>query len=67
MAGLLARGLGNRAIAAEFVNTEAMAERHIRNIFDKLGLASRAQLAIWAPHRPTRIWTADQGAQASDR
>jgi DNA-binding CsgD family transcriptional regulator len=58
VAAQVARGLTNRAIAAELVITEATAERHIRNIFDKLGLASRAQLAIWAhehglaPQRP---------------
>jgi DNA-binding CsgD family transcriptional regulator len=60
VAALVARGLTNRAIAAELVITEATAERHIRNIFDKLGFASRAQLAIWAhehglaPQRPAR-------------
>jgi len=58
VAALVARGLSNRAIAAELVITEATTERHIRNIFDKLGLGSRAQLAVWAhahglaPERP---------------
>ena len=58
VAALVARGLSNRAIAAELVITEATAERHIGNIFAKLGLASRAQLAVWAhehglaPRRP---------------
>jgi predicted ATPase/DNA-binding CsgD family transcriptional regulator len=45
---LVARGLSNRAIARELVITEATAERHIGNVFAKLGLASRAQLAVWA-------------------
>jgi DNA-binding NarL/FixJ family response regulator len=44
----VAGGLSNRAIAAELVITEATTERHIRNIFDKLGLTARAQLAVWA-------------------
>jgi predicted ATPase/DNA-binding NarL/FixJ family response regulator len=48
VAALVAGGLSNRAIAAELVITEATTERHIRNIFDKLGLTSRAQLAVWA-------------------
>ena len=54
----MARGLSNRAIARELVITEATAERHIGNVFAKLGLASRAQLAVWAhehglaPRRP---------------
>jgi DNA-binding CsgD family transcriptional regulator len=45
---LVARGLSNRAIARELVITEATAERHIGNVFAKLGFASRAQLAVWA-------------------
>jgi predicted ATPase/DNA-binding CsgD family transcriptional regulator len=45
---LVARGLSNRAIAGELVITEATAERHIGNVFAKLGLDSRAQLAVWA-------------------
>ena len=48
VAALVARGLSNRAIAQELVITEATAERHIGNVFAKLGLASRAQLAVWA-------------------
>jgi DNA-binding CsgD family transcriptional regulator len=59
VAALVARGLSNRAIAGELVITEATAERHIGNVFAKLGLGSRAQLAIWAheyglapPQRP---------------
>jgi DNA-binding CsgD family transcriptional regulator len=58
IAALVARGLSNRAIARELVITEATAERHLGNVFGKLGLASRAQLAVWAvehglaPQRP---------------
>jgi predicted ATPase/DNA-binding NarL/FixJ family response regulator len=58
VAALVARGLTNRAIARELVITEATAERHLGNVFAKLGLASRAQLAVWAlehglaPRRP---------------
>ena len=44
----MAGGLSNRAIARELVITEATAERHLGNVFAKLGLASRAQLAVWA-------------------
>ena len=58
VAVLVAKGLGNRAIAAELVISEATAERHLGNVFAKLGLTSRAQLAVWAlehglvPERP---------------
>ena len=48
MAGLVARGLSNRAIARELVIAEATAERRLGNVYAKLGLASRAQLAVWA-------------------
>jgi non-specific serine/threonine protein kinase len=58
VAALVAQGLSNRAIARELVISEATAERHLGNVFGKLGLASRAQLAVWAvehelaPQRP---------------
>jgi predicted ATPase/DNA-binding CsgD family transcriptional regulator len=45
---LVARGLSNRAIARELVITEATTERHVGNVFSKLGFTSRAQLAVWA-------------------
>ena len=48
VAALVAGGLSNRAIARELVITEATAERHLGNVYAKLGLASRAQLAVWA-------------------
>jgi DNA-binding NarL/FixJ family response regulator len=48
VAALVARGLSNRAIARELVITEATAERHLGHVYAKLGLASRAQLAVWA-------------------
>jgi len=35
-------------MARALVITEATAERHTGNVFAKLGLASRAQLAVWA-------------------
>ena len=47
VAGLIARGLSNRAIAAALVIAEGTAERHVSNILDKLGFTSRAQIAAW--------------------
>jgi predicted ATPase/DNA-binding CsgD family transcriptional regulator len=44
---LIARGLSNRAIAAELVISPATAARHVANILAKLGLNSRAQVAAW--------------------
>jgi predicted ATPase/DNA-binding CsgD family transcriptional regulator len=44
---LIARGLSNRGIADELVISPATAARHVANIFTKLGLRSRAQVAAW--------------------
>ncbi|RVX44201.1 putative ATPase [Nonomuraea polychroma] len=48
IAGLLTRGLSNRAIAEELVISPATVARHIANIMEKLGYSSRAQIAVWA-------------------
>ncbi|MEQ4719175.1 LuxR C-terminal-related transcriptional regulator [Nonomuraea sp. B19D2] len=53
IAGLLTRGLSNRAIAAELVISPATVARHIANIMEKLGYTSRAQIAVWAAKRPS--------------
>jgi non-specific serine/threonine protein kinase len=47
VARLAARGLSNRAIAAELYIAQATVARHIANIFGKLRLTSRGQLAVW--------------------
>lgn len=47
IANLIARGLSNRAIAAELVISPATAARHVANILSKLGVNSRAQIAAW--------------------
>jgi predicted ATPase/DNA-binding CsgD family transcriptional regulator len=51
---LVARGLSNRGIADELVISPATAARHVANIFTKLGLRSRAQVAAWVTERQTR-------------
>jgi predicted ATPase/DNA-binding CsgD family transcriptional regulator len=48
---LIARGLTNRAIAAQLVVAERTAETHVSNILEKLGLETRAQIAVWAVAR----------------
>lgn len=47
MAVLLARGLTNRQIGKELVISAATAERHVVNMFNKLGFHTRSQLAAW--------------------
>jgi DNA-binding NarL/FixJ family response regulator len=45
---LIGRGYSNRRIAAELVIAEKTAEVHARNVREKRGLESRAQIAAWA-------------------
>jgi ATP/maltotriose-dependent transcriptional regulator MalT len=53
---LVARGLTNRQIAAELSISEHTAATHVRRIFKKLGLRSRAELATWvSSSRPPLI------------
>jgi pimeloyl-ACP methyl ester carboxylesterase/DNA-binding CsgD family transcriptional regulator/class 3 adenylate cyclase len=48
IAVLIAGGLSNRQIADALSISPATAERHVSNIFNKLGYHSRAQIAAWA-------------------
>jgi DNA-binding CsgD family transcriptional regulator len=45
---LVATGRTNRAIAAELVLSERTVDRHLSNIFHKLGVTSRAAATAWA-------------------
>jgi DNA-binding NarL/FixJ family response regulator len=45
---LVAGGKTNRAIAAELFISERTVERHISNIFTKLGISSRTAAAAYA-------------------
>jgi DNA-binding NarL/FixJ family response regulator len=45
---LLAAGATNKAIAAELVLSERTVERHVSNIFGKLGVATRAAATAYA-------------------
>jgi DNA-binding NarL/FixJ family response regulator len=45
---LLAAGKTNRAIADELFISEKTVARHVSNIFDKLGVASRTGATAWA-------------------
>jgi DNA-binding NarL/FixJ family response regulator len=48
VAVLLARGLTNRQIAERLDITERTVAAHVEHILDKLGFASRHQVAVWA-------------------
>jgi predicted ATPase/DNA-binding CsgD family transcriptional regulator len=47
IAGLLAQGLSNKAIAQSLVIAQRTAETHVANVLVKLGLTSRSQVAAW--------------------
>jgi predicted ATPase/DNA-binding CsgD family transcriptional regulator len=48
---LLARALSNDQIAAELTISPATARTHVDHVLAKLGLHSRAQVAVWATQR----------------
>jgi non-specific serine/threonine protein kinase len=48
---LLGRGFSNRQIAEALVLAERTVEMHVSNVLAKLGVASRAQVALWYQSR----------------
>jgi non-specific serine/threonine protein kinase len=48
---LIAQGRSNREIADALVIAERTAEAHVSHVLTKLGLRSRAQVAVWAVER----------------
>jgi DNA-binding CsgD family transcriptional regulator/tetratricopeptide (TPR) repeat protein len=48
VAAMIARGSTNRQIAQELVITEGTVASHVVHILNKLGMSSRAQVAVWA-------------------
>ncbi|MFD7044904.1 ATP-binding protein, partial [Rhodococcus jostii] len=47
VAGLVAEGLTNKAIATKLVISQSTARGHVEHILVKLGFTSRAQIAVW--------------------
>src|SRR5277367_4946349 len=47
VAGLLAQGMSNKAIAQSLVIAQRTAATHVANVMVKLGLTSRSQVAAW--------------------
>jgi non-specific serine/threonine protein kinase len=47
IAGLIAEGMSNKAIAAKLVISHRTVEVHVDHIRGKLGFSSRAQVAAW--------------------
>jgi predicted ATPase/DNA-binding CsgD family transcriptional regulator len=70
--GLIARGLSNRRIAERLVIAPGTAGVHVAHVLAKLGLHTRAQVAVWAvahglaapePDRPAAAIAAGDGAK----
>jgi predicted ATPase/DNA-binding NarL/FixJ family response regulator len=53
VAGLIAEGLSNKAIAAQLVIAQRTVEAHVEHILDKLGFSSRTQVAAWVVEMST--------------
>ena len=51
MARLVTDGLTNKQIGAQLLISERTVESHVRNIMNKLGFNSRAQIASWMADR----------------
>ncbi|MFC9841065.1 ATP-binding protein [Rhodococcus sp. NPDC127530] len=51
VAGLVAEGLTNKAIAAQLVISQRTAQGHVEHVLAKLGFTSRAQIAAWVVER----------------
>src|SRR5260370_35477369 len=47
VARLVAEGLSNKQIGARLFNSDPTVATHLRNIMNKLGVNSRAQIASW--------------------
>jgi DNA-binding CsgD family transcriptional regulator len=54
VAALVAEGMTNRAIAARMFISERTVDGHLEHIREKLGVSSRAQVAIWYVAQPPR-------------
>jgi DNA-binding NarL/FixJ family response regulator len=51
VAGLVADGLSNKAIATRLHLSVRTVESHVRHVLAKVGLGNRTQLATWARER----------------
>ena len=46
--------LSNKEIATRLFISERTVDNHVQHIFNKLGLHTRAQIAVWAATRSSR-------------
>lgn len=60
VATMVWQGHTNRDIAREIGTTEQVVKNYLRTTFDKLGVWSRLELALYIAHHGGRGWTAQQ-------
>ena len=58
--GLVAQGYKNKEMAEKMFISEQTVKNHLHNIFDKLGVSDRLELALYAIHKGLRIWWTDK-------
>ena len=49
--GLVCQGFRNKEIAEKMFISEQTVKNHLHNIFDKLGVSDRLELALYAIHK----------------
>jgi DNA-binding CsgD family transcriptional regulator len=66
VAALVWEGQTNREIAKTIGTTEPVVKNYLRNTFNKLGVGSRLELAIYVARHGGERWWAESGMQAVD-
>ena len=66
VAALVWEGLTNREIAGAIGTTEQVVKNYLRNTFDKLGVWSRLELAIYVASHGGDRWQEELGTQPRD-
>ena len=66
VAALVWEGLTNREIARAIGTTERVVKNYLRNTFDKLGVWSRLELAIYVAGHGGERWQEELGTQPRD-
>ena len=66
VAGLVWEGQTNREIARAIGTTEQVVKNYLRNTFDKLGVGSRLELAIYVARHGGERWQEETAMQPRD-
>jgi DNA-binding NarL/FixJ family response regulator len=66
VAALVWEGQTNREIAKAIGTTEQVVKNYLRNTFDKLGVWSRRELAIYVARHGGERWREEPGMQTVD-